>query len=129
MLMRRTTLSLIVLGFALFAPACEVSAYGPDTPLVCVGDGSACAPDADCCSGACSGDGFCGVPSRVIPVACLTDDAPCSNDAECCSYLCAPDGACGLPASGCHVDNEACNTDADCCSGLCAADGFCGIPS
>jgi len=128
MLKRLTTLSLLVIGSALVAPACEVSMDDPDAPLVCVGDGSACGADADCCGGLCSGDGYCGTPSRAIPVACVPDDAPCSANAECCSFLCAPDGACGLPVAGCQVDNAACGADADCCSGLCADDGFCGIP-
>ena len=101
---------------------------GPDAPLVCVGDGSACGADADCCSGLCAGDGSCGAPSGVVAVSCQPDDAPCSANFDCCSYLCADDGACGLPVSSCQVDNDPCNSGADCCSGLCAGDGFCGIP-
>jgi hypothetical protein len=93
MLMRVTTLSLLVLVSAPIAPACVVSADGPDVALVCVADGAACASDGDCCSNLCAPDGLCGVPVD----GCAEDNVACASDADCCSELCAGDGFCGIP--------------------------------
>ena len=60
----------------------------------CVGGGSPCTSDAQCCSGTC-------IPgANNIPGACLCDPpgSPCTSDAQCCSGTCIP-GANNIPGA------------------------------
>jgi hypothetical protein len=125
-----------------------------DAGPACLANGSGCAANGDCCSGAClsgtcgtckadgaqctSGSecctGLCSAGQCVAPLTCVNEGGTCSGTSECCpGATCViaagqANGTCQLGAT-CSASGQICSTTQACCQGLRCASTAAGAPS
>jgi hypothetical protein len=84
------------------------AAIGWNGQEACLGGGTSCLTNAQCCTGVCSG-GYCTAP-------CLNNLQACTSSSQCCSGYCGY-GYCDN--SGCLAPGASCGSGSACCSGVC----------
>src|SRR5262245_32535380 len=89
-----------------------------DAAFPCGVFGSACAGNAQCCSGVCDPTGAC----TANPTTCGSAGTSCSAPTDCCSVNCSGN-VCS--DTQCTSDNGACTSDSECCGGACGSNGTC----